>query len=32
MGYVAAGYGITIGTLAAYAAWLLVRGRRAGGR
>lgn len=32
MGYVAAGYGITIGTLAAYAAWLLVRGRRVGGR
>lgn len=28
MGYVVAGYGITIGTLAAYAAWVIVRGRR----
>ncbi len=28
MGYVVAGYGITIGTLAAYAGWVLVRGRR----
>ena len=27
MGYVVAGYGITIGTIAAYAAWVLVRGR-----
>lgn len=28
MGYVLAGYGITIGGLGAYAAWVLVRGRR----
>jgi hypothetical protein len=28
MGYVAAGYGITIVTLAAYAAWVLTRARR----
>ena len=28
MGYVAAGYGITIGTIVAYSAWIIVRGRR----
>ena len=28
MGYVVAGYGITLATLGAYAAWVLVRGRR----
>ena len=28
MGYVVAGYGVTIGSLAAYAAWVLVRARR----
>jgi heme exporter protein CcmD len=28
MGYVVAGYGITIGTLVAYAAWVLARGRK----
>jgi hypothetical protein len=28
MGYVAAGYGITIVALAGYASWLLLRARR----
>jgi hypothetical protein len=32
MGYVAAGYGITLGTLAAYAAWVLLRARGLGRR
>ncbi|HEX4905604.1 MAG TPA: heme exporter protein CcmD [Acidimicrobiales bacterium] len=30
MGYVWAGYGITLATLAAYAVWLLRRSRRLG--
>jgi hypothetical protein len=32
MGYVLAGYGITLGTLAAYTAWMLRRGRSLGRR
>jgi len=28
VGYVVAGYGITLATLGVYAAWVLVRGRR----
>jgi len=32
MGYVVAGYGITLGSIGAYAIWLLVRGRRLGRR
>jgi hypothetical protein len=32
MGYAVAGYVITVGGLSAYAAWILVRGRRLSAR
>ena len=32
MGYVWAGYGVTVGSIAAYAIWIVVRGRKLGGK